>query len=136
MKQADCEAIWDLLLPDEQRVLTLILKDHRGMANAVHQPELAARAGTSVRRLREIAKRLVEEFGLGIGTSLPCGYFLIETAEEAEMVARHLRARGISNLIHAAAINKITRRQFADELNAEIGRLGLFKDDGHAPDGP
>jgi len=117
----EAEAAFDLLAEDERRVLIILLADHRGMANAISMPELARKAGvSSTRRLQTIVKTLTEAYGIWIGAGLPCGYFIIESQEEADLVGRNFRARGISNLAHEAAVRKISRRQVLDEYQLDI----------------
>jgi len=118
----NAEAIWDVLTPEQRSVINA-LNNHGGAAAAVHQQALADAIGMDKRRLQHILKDLNELYGLPIGAN-DAGVFVMETEAERGEVAGILRARAISTLTRAQAINRIDRSQFDGECEAVAqGRL-------------
>lgn len=111
---------------DEQEVL-VALATHRGRAAAIHLPELAAQVGIHQREVQDIVKRLVEVYGVMVSRGEACGMYLIESVDEAERSAGNLWRRGISNLMAAAALRRMSREQLHAELDAELGKLPLIE---------
>ena len=95
------------LTREEQAVLRLL---RQGRENARSVRFLAEMVGVSEVRLREIVRHLIEVHGYCIGsrTGRPPGYYLITEPEEIEEVYRSLRHRGISILMRAAKLKKIS----------------------------
>ena len=129
-------------MTDAQRRVVNALADHRGRARAIHLDSLAIVAGFGhdTRSLQAESADLVLRLGCLISRSESCGMYIIETPEEAERSANHQWKRGISNLVQAAALRRLTRAQLRDLIDAEIGQLPLFNSaecgDGDRPHAP
>lgn len=95
------------LTSEELTVLSLL---GRGRRNARSVRYLASMAAVPEVRLREVVRQLIDEHGVCIGSSTgsPPGYYLIESPEEIDAVYRSLRHRGISILMRAARLKKIS----------------------------
>jgi hypothetical protein len=78
----------ELDVPEEQiKEVREILKDHRGVDNAISSAEINERVGIestdgSQPRTREIIRFLMFEEDMVIGSHTGAGYFLIETEDE------------------------------------------------------
>ena len=109
------------MTPDEKRVLR-VLQAHRGRANAITGADLASRVELPWRACREVMKSLIEIHHCRIGSApgRPPGYFMIETAEEAQEVYRVLRGQGLSTLKRAAVIRGIGLRELVGQLSLEV----------------
>lgn len=93
--------------PEEQRIVSL-LQEGKENARGVHW--LAAMVGVSDVKLREIVRHLINEHGYCIGsrTGEPAGYYIITEPEEIDEVYRSLRHRGISILVRASKLKRIS----------------------------
>lgn len=109
------------MTPDEKRVWR-ILQDHRGRARAITGAELAAQAEIPWRECRDLMKTLIEFHHCRIGSApgRPPGYFIIETAAEAEECYRVLRGQGLSTLKRAAVLRGIELRKLVGQLSLEV----------------
>ena len=92
---------------EEQRVVSLLKE---GKENAVCVKTLAGLVGVSDVKLREIVRHLIDEHGYCIGsrTGEPAGYYLITEESEINEVYRSLRHRGISILVRASKLKRIS----------------------------
>ena len=93
--------------PEEQRIVSL-LQEGKENARGVHW--LASMVGVSDVKLREIVRHLIDEHGYCIGsrTGEPAGYYIIKEPEEIDEVYRSLRHRGISILVRASKLKRIS----------------------------
>lgn len=93
-----------------------------GAEQALQVPELAKRTGIPARQVQSIVEKLILEYSIPIGTSMrpPYGNFLIESPEDLEATVELLQTRGISNLVRAAALKKMTLRQYLEEVQVEL----------------
>jgi predicted ArsR family transcriptional regulator len=115
--------IFDELTMDSesQQVLGLIRVRH-GRQQAITVDSIAESAGIPSRTVRDIVKHLIENHHIMIGSSLgrPAGYFMIATKEEAEQNERTLRKLGISILVHAAVLKRLSVKEYIRRLQEEI----------------
>ena len=95
------------LEPEEERIISL-LKEGKENARGVHW--LASMVGVSDVKLRELVRHLIDEHGYCIGsrTGEPAGYYLITEESEINEVYRSLRHRGISILVRASKLKRIS----------------------------
>ena len=95
------------LEPEEQRIISL-LKEGKESAKGVHW--LALMVGVSDVKLRETVRHLIDEHGYCIGsrTGEPAGYYIITEPGEIDEVYRSLRHRGISILVRASKLKRIS----------------------------
>jgi DNA-binding phage protein len=107
-------------LSDEEQAVALALR--WGRANARKVREIAAEAGLGSRRAQEIVQRLLHDHGWPIGTAMeaPHGNYLIDNPEELQSTVLLLRARGISNLARAAALQRMTLRRFLAAVQQDL----------------
>jgi len=107
---------------DIRQELLLILKRHRGEANAITGRELATKFGhNNDRGIRLIIRDLIAS-GLPIASSTgsPKGYFIVETQQEALDYMGELRNRLIENAIR----RRDFKRAYSQYLQREVqGRI-------------
>lgn len=77
-------------MPAKARQLLMILRWHKGTANARPLGSIAETLKTTEREVKQHAKTLTEEFGIPIGASRqqPHGYYLCVTAEDYAAACR------------------------------------------------
>ena len=109
------------LSPGERRVLET-LQRHRGRAAAIHKEALAATVWLEVRQVRIMIAHLIERHNQPIGSASqsPAGYFLIETAQEAEQAAQELKARIIQLAKRLAKLKRNTPADCLDQLRLDL----------------
>lgn len=109
------------LTPRELLVLDA-LAPHRGRAAAIHKEALAEMVGMEVRKVRIVIAHLIERHNQPIGSAsqAPAGYFLIETAEEAEQAAQELKARIIQLAKRLAKLKQNTPADCLDQLRIDL----------------
>lgn len=109
------------LSADEARVLEA-LQAHRGRAHAIHKEALSRETGCEVRHLRSVIAHLIERHNQPIGSAsqVPAGYFLIETAQEAEQAAQELKARIIQLAKRLAKLKRNTPADCLDQLRIDL----------------
>lgn len=115
--------IFDALSMDSgsQHVLYLI-KGRVGRKNAISVNHIAEATDIPPRTVRDIVKNLIEHHMIRIGSALgqPSGYYMIATQEEAEQNEKTLRKLGISILVRAAVLKKLTIREYMKQLQGEL----------------
>jgi len=130
--------IFDALSMDteSQQVLHLI-RERVGRQSAISVGLISETTGIPPRTVRAITKNLIERHRIRIGSSLgnPPGYYIIETQEEAEQNERTLRKLGISILVRAAALKKITVREYMRQLQGELPLSTFAKASADRPNG-
>lgn len=106
---------------DSQQVLYLI-RGRVGRESAISVGLISETAGIPPRTVREIVKNLIEHHRIRIGSALgqPSGYYMIATKEEAERNEYTLRKLGISILVRAATLKKLTIRDYIKQLQGEL----------------
>lgn len=109
------------LSPGEGRVLDTLSR-HRGRAAAIHKEVLAEMVGMEVRQVRVVIAHLIERHNQPIGSAsqAPAGYFLIETAQEAEQAAQELTARIIQLAKRLAKLKRNTPADCLDQLRIDL----------------
>lgn len=109
------------LSADEARVLD-VMQRHRGRPSAIHKEALAEAVGLEVRRLRVVIAHLIERHSQPIGSASqsPAGYFLIQTAQEAEQAAQELQARIIQLAKRLAKLKQNTPADCLDQLKIDL----------------
>lgn len=109
------------LSPSELRVLET-LQRHRGRARAIHKEALAEMVEMDVRQVRIVIAHLIERHNQPIGSASqsPAGYFLIETAQEAEQAAQELQARIIQLAKRLAKLKRNTPADCLDQLRIDL----------------
>ena len=107
---------------DSQQVLSLI-RGRYGRYQAISVTSISERTSIPPRVVRDIVKGLIEKHHVRIGSALgrPSGYYMIATMEEAEQNDKTLRKLGISILVRAAVLRKITIRDYLKELHEKMG---------------
>lgn len=106
---------------DSQYVLHLI-QGRIGRQSAISVSDISELTAIPPRTVRDIVKKLIEHHRIRIGSALgsPSGYYMIQTKEEAEQNERTLRKLGISILVRAAALRKLTIREYLNKLQGEL----------------
>ena len=115
------------LSAEEQRVLS-VLERHRGREAAISSPQLAAAAGVSERRLRDLLRHLVLEHQVPLGSSSgrPAGYWLIASDEERVQTRDSLLRRGLKNIQRSRAYDT---SGFAARLVGQFELAGIREDE-------
>lgn len=93
-------------LPAKERELLAVLRYHKGVANARKLDELAAKLGLSDRAVKQLAKDLLEGYGVPIGAHRqpPYGYFLCVTPEDYAVARRPYHQEVLSLLRRLKAL--------------------------------
>lgn len=106
---------------DSQHVLHLI-RGRVGRKNAMSVSTISERTAIPPRTVRDIVKNLIEHHMIRIGSALgqPSGYYMIQTQEEAEQNEKTLRKLGISILVRAAVLKKLTIREYMKQLQGGL----------------
>ncbi len=115
--------LFDALEMDSDEISVYgIIRRHAGRDHAVSVEEISRLSGVAPRQVRDIVKGLIERHRVRIGSALkkPAGYYMIETREEAEQNELTLRRLGLSVLSRAAAIRKLTVREYMRRLQTEL----------------
>jgi len=115
--------IFDELSMDSESAHVLgIVRHHSGKGNAIQVRAIADLTGIAPRVVRDIVKTLIEHHHIRIGSSLghPSGYYMIETDEEAAQNEKTLRKLGISILVHAAVLKKLTIAEYLRGIQGEM----------------
>jgi len=106
---------------DSQFVLHLI-QGRIGRQSAISVSDISELTSIPPRTVRDIVKNLIEHHLVRIGSALgsPSGYYIIRTKEEAEQNERTLRKLGISILVRAAVLRKLTIKEYLRHLQGEL----------------
>lgn len=93
-----------------------------GRSNAKRIDDIADEIGLPARRVQSIVLHLIHEHFYPIGTamSMPFGNYLIDDADELAETVALLRVRGISNLSRAAALRKMSLRDYLATVQTEL----------------
>jgi hypothetical protein len=91
----------------EERLIIRYLANHRSRDNAAKASVMEQLFNMTNVAVRKTVRHLIDYHGLCIGSS-GAGYFMAETPEEVEAVTRRLRHRGISILVRAAKLQKVS----------------------------
>ncbi|MBA7533150.1 hypothetical protein ES705_25385 [subsurface metagenome] len=115
--------VFDALSMDSgsQHVLYLI-KGRVGRKNAISVTSISESTAIPPRTVRDIVKKLIEHHMIRIGSALgqPSGYYMIATKEEAEQNEKTLRKLGISILVRAAVLKKLTIKEYMKQLQGGL----------------
>lgn len=111
---------WSSLETQEEAAVARVLR--WGRENALQIPEIAAAAGLPVRRTQRIISRLLHQHHWPIGTSMvaPFGNYLIDSADELAATEGLLRARGIAELARAAALCRMSLRDYLAAVQLQL----------------
>jgi len=103
----------------EEEAVALALR--WGRENARRVADLAAEAGLSPRHAQELIQHLLLKHHVPVGTAMaePFGNYLINSDEDLAETVSLLRSRGLSNLVRAAALKRMSLRRFLLELPLE-----------------
>lgn len=114
----------DGLCDAEDRAVLRALRWGRQQARQI--PEIAAEAGVTGRRAQTIIQHLLLDHHVPIGTSMgePAGNYLIEDEQDLSATVELLRRRGISNLVRAAALKKMTLRRYLETVQHDLLQEG------------
>jgi len=106
---------------DTQYVLSII-RGRVGRKSAISVTSISERTAIPPRTVRDIVKNLIEHHHVRIGSALgrPSGYYMIETKEEAEQNEHTLRKLGVSILVRAAVLKKLTIQEYMRQLQIEM----------------
>ena len=110
----------NVAMPFDHKLIRDILRgQHPGAQRAICQTDLAAVSGIPKRKVRDIIKDLIEQFGQPIGTMYGKvgGYFWIENKTEADLTCKQITDACISGLARVAALKKITLRELVGQLD-------------------
>jgi len=122
-RQAKQLDIFDALSMDTESMQVFgLIRVRIGRQSAISVGDISETTGIPPRTVRTIAKSLIERHSIRIGSSLgnPPGYYIIETQEEAEQNEKTLRKLGISILVRAATLKKITVKEYMRQLQGEL----------------
>lgn len=108
----------DALTPEE-RLITRLLQNHRGKDAAVKAKTMEELFNMSNVAVRSTIRHLIEYHGLCIGSS-GVGYFMADSPDEIDSVTRSLRHRGISILVRAAKLQKISIEEIFGQAKMEL----------------
>jgi hypothetical protein len=123
METAEQLDIFDAISMDSEMQHVLgIIRGRIGREQAITVAELSSLTGVGPREIRDIVKELIETHQVRIGSSLgnPAGYYMIATMDEAEQNERTLRRLGLSILTRAAAIRKLTVKEYLSRVQEEM----------------
>ena len=107
-----------------------ILKGHQGRENPVSRADLVDRINqhwplfpVNEREIRKTIKHLTTQHGIAIGSKggKNGGYYICETAEEIEGVARYYDGIGLSSLFTSSKLKKIEMRDYLGQLSIRFG---------------
>ena len=99
-------------------------QEHRGLRHAIRGEDLAKHFAVPYNTIRQCVFYLVETKRVPIGTALsgkPRGYFIIETAEEAQHSLAIPRARATENWAYHHALARAVK----EALNIQVEQLRL-----------
>jgi hypothetical protein len=94
-------------LTKEEQMVWEIVSQHKGKENAILGSVIAQIIGIEYDRVREIISHLIRKHDCLIA-SYSRGYYIPVTAEEIAEATKSLRHRGISILLRAAKLQKIS----------------------------
>ena len=108
------------LCADEERAVARELRWGRAAARQVG--EIAAAAELPERRVQELISHLLLDHQWPVGTSMaaPFGNYLIDDRDELEETVGLLRKRGLSHLVRAAALKRMTVGEYLRRLQTEL----------------
>lgn len=113
-------ACYQLTLPEQQNLAPRVLRalEQARAANVrITAAELAKQTGTNARKARAVIETLIERGEtIAASNSDDPGYFIIQSAEEAEAYERTLRSRGIKILKRLACFRRGTQRRFGGQM--------------------
>ena len=106
-------------MTSEQRSVWNVLKHHSGKASAIRIRDLVRQCALPERKVRDIVTSLILVFHIRIGSTYSGrqpGYFVIESAEEAEATYEVLRGHALSILRRAAVIRRLSFPELLGQL--------------------
>ncbi len=120
--QVDIDALTAPGLTTEERAVLGLLK--KGRENAITEKAISDITGLSGVEVRAIIRHLILEHGYLIASavSTPAGFFVAETEDEVREATRSLRHRGISILIRAAKLQKLSLEEIFHQARMEFER--------------
>jgi len=106
-----------------------IIINRLGREQAVSVDAISEQTGIAGREVRDIVKRLIEQHHVRIGSALakPSGYYMIQSDEEAEANERTLRRLGLSILVRASVLKRLTVAEYMKRLQTELEMTCLSK---------
>ena len=113
----------NIVMPhDHEWIRNLLRLYHQGATKAICQADLAAETGIPGRRVRQIIKDLIEQFGCPIGSlyARVGGYFWINTSGETEVTCKKMTDHAISQLSRVAVLKKIALPDLLGQLKLEL----------------
>ncbi|HBE44256.1 MAG TPA: hypothetical protein DDW17_02075 [Deltaproteobacteria bacterium] len=110
----------------EERRIYQLLK--YGRSNAISVRQIAESTGYDDVQIRNTIRHLILDHNILIGSAVsnPPGFYIPETKEEVEQATKSLRHRGISILVRAAKLQKLTLEEIFNQ-----GRLEFKESAGH-----
>jgi len=105
------------LTRDEQEILASLWKGRERAIKEKYLAELTKLPGT---RVREIIRHLIMFHGVLIASSPADGFWIAETPEEIREATRSLRHRGISILVRAAKLQRISLEEIFHQSRLEF----------------
>ena len=119
-------------MTQDERMVYSVLNFHRGRESAIGKANLSATTGIGERVMRKVIKRLIETHHVRIGSTpeAPAGYFIIETAEEADQCSKRLYRQSLSMLKRMSVLRRMSADELCGQLKFDLmekpsGRQGL-----------
>jgi hypothetical protein len=105
------------LTHDETEILSRI---GQGRESAVKEKYLSQETSLKGKEVREIIRHLIMFHGMLIASSPADGFWIAETEEEIREATRSLRHRGISILVRAAKLQRISVEEIFHQSRMEF----------------
>ena len=110
-------------LTREQWLVWEVIWIHPGEASAITGASIEQITGIPYDRIRAIIRHLITKHNCMIGSN-GNGYFVPVTADESIRITKSLRRRGISILVRAAKIQKISLEEIFHQAVMEFEDVG------------
>ena len=110
---------FDFELDREEQMIIDILQNCKGKEAAILGAKIASLTGISYYDIRQIISHLVNEHHCLIA-AYSRGYYIPVTADEVDTATRSLRHRGISILVRASRLQKISVEDIFNQAKLEF----------------
>lgn len=113
----------NVAIPREHRFIRDLLRaEHNGAIRAISQADLAAKTGFRKRRVRQIIRDLISQFGEPIGSlyARSGGYFWISSRMETELTCKKMTDHAVSQLSRVADLKKITLPDLLGQMRMDL----------------
>jgi len=105
-----------------EKIISRILKKHRGKNNPIRCRRLEKITGFSSRKIRRIIANLVVKHRIPIASSVhyPFGFYLITNKEEAEGCLRQYYSRAKEVVNRARILSEVVKKKFGISYQEEF----------------